>query len=198
MISDALFRSIEDPVFTSSIGVVSTPRALDKALLAQLPVRHLLARLSEPDNRHQLFTRIAQLVAAPHDARYCHPHDLAIAIYLRTLDLCDPSIAIKAADIVLQLPNFWWARSFALPLMAEPNLRIPVQVTEYTPYRTPTMRRYDHATSTPFVAASEFAFAKPFALAQVGLLATPSKLEPPAELRAHPGVILIRTHTLAQ
>lgn len=198
MISDALFRSIEDPAFTSSIGVVSTPRALDKAMLEQLPVRQLLACLSDPENRRELLARVTRLIAAAHDARYCHPYDLAIAIYLRTLDVCDPSLAIKAADDVLQHPNFWWARTFALPLMAEPNLRIPVQVTEYTPYRTPTMRRYDHATSTPLVAASEFAFAKPFALAQVGLLATPSKLEPPAELRAHPGIISIRTHTLAQ
>ena len=160
-------------------------------------MRQLLARLSELESRRQLLDRVTQLVAVPHDARYCHHHDLAIAIYLRALDLYDPSTAIKAADAVLQHPNFWWARSFALPLMTEPNLRTPVQVTEYTPDQTRTISRHDNATSTPLVAASELAFANPIPSARVGY-ETRSTLEPLTVLTAYPGTTRIRTHALAQ
>lgn len=196
MIPDELFRSLEERVFTASIGVVSTPRALKDAILDQLSVRRLLALLSDPDNRNQVLGRALQLLRAPHDARYCHPDDLPIAIYLRALELADPSLALKAADLVLQHPNLWWARSFALSIVAIPGLRVPVQISEYTAERTRLTRHSERATSTPLVATSQFSSGRRVIPARIQLVSQ-RRFEPQAEVVLDPHAIRTRAVSLA-
>ena len=127
MIPDRIWTAIEDTTFTASLGVVSTPRAFDAAISRQPPVIELLSLMEDSDNSMQVLTRVRQLLETPEDARYCHPFDLPVAIYIRALDICNPQLAADAAEIALQLPNLWWSRAMALRVTSLPARRIPVQ-----------------------------------------------------------------------
>lgn len=133
MISDWIWSAVEDPAFTASLGVVSTPRAFDAALLRQPPVLQLFSSLAGLEDANAVTARIQRLLKDPsNDQRYCHPHDLSIAVYLRALDIiCEPPVAAEAADSVLRFPNLWWARAMALRVVADPAKRIPVVRQRY-------------------------------------------------------------------
>lgn len=132
MIPDRIWTEIESRTFSASLGVVSTPRAFDVALLRQPLVLELVSLLVCPENPSAVFARIQRLLRDPsNDEHYCHPYDLPIAVYLKVLDIFEPYIAVEAADSILEFPNLWWARAMALRVAASPAKRIPVLRKRY-------------------------------------------------------------------
>jgi hypothetical protein len=126
MIVARIWREIESPLLAASLGVVSTPRTFDAAMLKQPIVIELLARLSsERRAAEEVARKLEQLLTQPTDARYCHQHDLAIAIYLRVLDICAPDHALPPALLALRQTNLWWARAMAMRIASVPNRGIP-------------------------------------------------------------------------
>jgi hypothetical protein len=128
MMAWPFWSDIEGPLLAASLGVVSTPRAFDAAMLKQPIVIELLARLSsERRAAKEVARRLQLLLAEPTDPRYCHQHDLAIAIYLRALDICAPDDSLPPALLALKQTNLWWARAMAMRIATAPNRGIPSQ-----------------------------------------------------------------------
>lgn len=153
MIPDSIWAAVEDSTFSASLGVVSTPRAFDAAFLRQRPVRDLLSLLTTPANLQAVATRIHELLHDPgNDARYCHPFDLPIAVYLRALDICEPGVAARAADAILRFTNLWWARAMALRVARQLERRTPVQRKQYRLVAShPEIVREERASSPPYL-----------------------------------------------
>lgn len=125
MIPGNLWQEIESRQFSVMLGVVSTPRAFDEALKQQPAVTALAKCLISPADIDSLEQRALALLQIPSNPRYCHPNDLAIAVYLRLLDIYAPDAASQPAKSALTLPNLWWARAMAMRIAASPNRTIP-------------------------------------------------------------------------
>jgi hypothetical protein len=127
MIPSSIWDTIESSRFTAEIGVVSTPRSFVAAIEKHAIIIELLSKLNESSCRQDVFKRLIFLLDKPADRRYCHPNDLAMAIYLRVLEISDPQLAIDAADLTLATPSLWWARSIAQHIVSVPERRVPVE-----------------------------------------------------------------------
>ena len=161
MIPNRIWSAVEDPIFSASLGVVSTPRAFDTALLRQPPVLELFSSLAGPEDASAVAARIQQLLKDPsNDERYCHPYDLPIAVYLRALDIiCEPPVAAEAADSILRFSNLWWARATALRMAANPTKRIPVLRQHYQLGVSPAgVVREVHASSPLYAVSTRMAW----------------------------------------
>lgn len=156
MIPDRIWSAVEDPTFSASLGVVSTPRAFEAALLRRPPVLELFSLLACPEDASAVAARIQHLLTDPsNDERYCHPYDLPIAVYLRVLDICESYVAAEAADSILQFPNLWWARAMALRVAAYPAKRIPVLRQRYHLAGPPAGVAWEvHASGPPYPVSS--------------------------------------------
>ena len=126
-----MFTEIESPLFAATLGVVSTPRAFDSALLRQPVVLDLIRRLTAGEDPGPVLERIDRLLREPSDARFCHPRDLAVGIYLRVLEVCAPDTALAPAKLALALPNLWWGKVMAtrVEYPRPSTLSIPVSYT---------------------------------------------------------------------
>jgi hypothetical protein len=130
MTLEEAWRVVESPRIAAQLGVVSTPRALERALASEPTIRRLLGLLARPHNRRRLYDHFLEILGAPNDQRFAHPLDLALAIYVRLLDIVDPSIAEAAASAALRLPNLWWTRAFAISILAQSARRTKVVRTQ--------------------------------------------------------------------
>lgn len=160
MIPSFSLETIESTLFTASVGVVSTPRSLDEAIWAQGSVREVLAAMTDHENRRELLNRVLELIARPHDPRYCHPDDLAIAIYVRILGITDATLAVRGADAVLQHRNFWWARAASLRVIRAPNVRAGADLRKVV-LGQPQVRSQYFAMSPPIPPARRLEFLQP-------------------------------------
>jgi hypothetical protein len=125
MTAQRIWDEIESPLLAAKLGVVSTPRAFDVALLREPIVSELMASLSTEREVKAVASRLCQLLSETTDARYCHQHDLAIAVYLRVLDVCAPEHALAPALLALRLLNLWWGKAMAKRIASAPNRAIP-------------------------------------------------------------------------
>ena len=156
MINESVWHEIEGPLLRAVLGVVSTPRAFDAALFKVAPVSRLLGELDDRESCEKVQKRLLLLLGGDADPRYCHPHDLAIAIYLRALDICAPELAFPPARQILAHRNLWWARAMALRLLAEPQREIRTQSHRFSfPGCGPAVLRYEHVGGSPLPSAAE-------------------------------------------
>lgn len=125
MIAQRIWDEIEGQLLAATLGVVSTPRAFDAAMLQHPIVSELMANLSSESDVEAVVKRLQQLLSEPTDARYCHQHDLAIAVYLRALDICAPEHALAPAHLALTQRNLWWGKAMAKRIAGAPNRAIP-------------------------------------------------------------------------
>lgn len=125
MIAQRIWDEIESQLFAATLGVVSTPRAFDAAMLQHPTVSELMANLSSESDVEAVAKRLEQLLNEPSDVRYCHQHDLAIAVYLRALDICAPEHVLVPASFALMQRNLWWGKAMAKRIAGMPNRAIP-------------------------------------------------------------------------
>ena len=157
MIIRRIWDEIESPHLAASLGVVSTPRAFDAAILQHPIVVQLMAHLSSRSDVEEVAHRLGQLLTEATDVRYCHQHDLAIAIYLRTLDICAPNQTMPAALLALKQPNLWWARAMAMRIVSAPNRGIPSSRGDFTvPIGGRVFIVSENAQATPFLPTAQF------------------------------------------
>ena len=117
MISRELLERAESIQFATELNVVSSERLFESALRHHPLVTDLFGHLTDVESREQLAVRLADLLYRDIDPRYEHPHDVAIAVYLRLLDVSDPQLGGLAAATAVRQPNLWWARSVAMEIL---------------------------------------------------------------------------------
>jgi hypothetical protein len=130
MTFEETLRELETPRLAARLGVVSTPRSLERAIASESSVRRLLGMLSSPNNRRRLYGHLMQLLNQPSDDRFAHPMDLALAVYIRLLDIADPELGEMAAVETRQRPNLWWTRALAATILAKSAQRTRTVRTE--------------------------------------------------------------------
>jgi hypothetical protein len=119
---DKLTAVVESREFAADLGVVSTPRAFDEVMLKLKPVKAILKALAGGANASRIAERVTALLATQNPAKYRHPFDLPIGVYLRVLEIAAPHLAYPLALRVLAHRNFWWARAIAARIAAaHPN-----------------------------------------------------------------------------
>lgn len=110
---DDLYSGIESPTFVATVGVVSTTAGFERAISRDPRVRQLLGLASQPEALVSLAERIRALAAEIPEAGFAHSQDIAIAVYLRVLDLANASLAVDAARELVDRADLWWARRTA-------------------------------------------------------------------------------------
>jgi hypothetical protein len=153
MIPESIWAAIEGSIFASELGVVSTPRALDQALAQHPTSLALLAGMTESKDVSALSGRLMWLLKEPSDTRFCHAHDVAIAAYLRTLELRAPEVARSFAKSILAIPNLWWGKAVAkrianTTVQTTPNIVVTYTIPHHGFVRA-SVRRSEAKTTAP-------------------------------------------------
>lgn len=108
-----LLKSIESPEFVAQVGVVSTQHAFESAIARHPWAQELLGLARGSASARVVYGRMMALLQTPVDPSFSHPYDVAIAVYLRVVDIVAPLLAVDAAREVLAVRNAWWARRLA-------------------------------------------------------------------------------------
>src|SRR5262249_40792507 len=95
-----LFAAVEGPPLSAHLNVASGFPQFLRALESRPEVQALLKHLRTREDTVDLLLRVLDLVSAPSDPQYEHPHDVALAAYLWVLSVSDPSSAKVAAELV--------------------------------------------------------------------------------------------------
>jgi len=149
MIPQTLFTEIEGPRLAAQLGVVSTLDRFTTAMMQHPAVAMIVNAVTSQDDVRQIVARVERLLQVHADPRYCHPQDLAIAVYLRILDVCAPDAAAELAARAREIRNLWWARLIAHRIGASPNRSIPtVTVTRLMPVTGMPVRAIRTVSST--------------------------------------------------
>jgi hypothetical protein len=74
--------------------------------------------VSTEQDKEALARRALQLVGEETDPNYQHPYDIALAVYLRILDIVAPAAALDVASASLRVANLWWALPIAKRVLA--------------------------------------------------------------------------------
>ena len=120
----SLIGTIEGPEFATEFGVVASRRQFDREILRDERVRALLTKLyADKSAQECVASRLQFLSSLRVDIRFTHPYDIAIAIYLRTLDIVATEIAEALAPTVAALPNVWWSRPLTISLLSSTRTR---------------------------------------------------------------------------
>jgi hypothetical protein len=149
-----IWPEIEGPQLAARVGVVSTPRSLERALAAEPNVRQLVGALAKPTNRRLLYDRFLVLLHTPTDERFAHPQDLALATYLRLLDIVNPDLGEMGAATALTRPNLWWTRAFAASILAQAARRTRVVISQHLAGPIPATRVNPESSSLTDMASS--------------------------------------------
>jgi hypothetical protein len=122
MIPEPVFRAIEHPTFSASVGVVSTTHRLEAVLPRIAEVVELLRHVSVHEDVGELLLRAERLllVEVPPDGP--HPHDIPLAVYLWSLDLLSEQLARRLAERMMGIRGLWWPQALASRILATPTL----------------------------------------------------------------------------
>jgi len=113
MTTAQLLDHVESHDFAASINVASSSRSAIDALLASPTLLELRDALGKPDTAYEVLTRVFELTRRSVDVRYENPNDIALFAYVFTLNEQYPALALIAAAAICQVPNLWWAATFA-------------------------------------------------------------------------------------
>ena len=103
------------------MSCASSRKRFRRGILRHTTVKELLGlAMADAAVQEQVASRLGLLCAIDSDVYFQHPQDVAIATYLRILDIAAPDFAESLAPLVARLPNTWWARPLAAQLL---NLR---------------------------------------------------------------------------
>jgi hypothetical protein len=132
MVPRELLEQVEGIRFAAEVGVVSSERLFESAIRQHPLVLQLFGYLTDPQAREQIAVRLTDLLYRDSDPRYEHPHDAAVAVYLRLLDVSEPGLASLAAVTAARQPNLWWARSVAIQILEGAQTRVSHDVGTVT------------------------------------------------------------------
>ena len=118
----AIFREIECVEFAWKLGLTgSRQRAMQALVRAPQAVALLNALKGDEIAAYEVANRVLALAHDDNDPQYTHPSDVAIAAYMRALDILFPNLAAAIGPVVdSQCQNLWWAAP-----IVERTLRTP-------------------------------------------------------------------------
>ncbi len=126
MISPELLATIEGPLFSLELGIVDSPKSFDEALFKTVGARKLAEQItSEAEERLVRDRALSLLDCEDNDERFRHPFDLAIAVYIRILDVVESSWVFDLSKLAAQRRNLWWSRAMAMRVLQEPHGETP-------------------------------------------------------------------------
>jgi hypothetical protein len=109
---------VESRAYSATLGVASGYRGFLWAMLQHPDTACLIDQMKTSQDLQQVLLRILVLASQKIDPEYEHPHDIAVAVYLRVLSLKDLEASQVAAVFVQQTPQFWWAQRVAAHLLS--------------------------------------------------------------------------------
>ena len=117
-----ILREIESAEFALKLGLSGSRIRAMQALVHLPQARALLDALREDaDSVYDVACRVVALIRTKIDLRYTHPGDAAIAVYLRALNIVNPSLAEDLVPMVAsQRQNLWWSVPVIDRVLREP------------------------------------------------------------------------------
>jgi hypothetical protein len=112
-----LFERIESPAFHAQLGVISGFALFVRALAETPEVQDLTRAALTAEARNALYQRILEVSRRPVDPEFENPWDIALSAYLWALNQQDPSLALAAAEAVVQTEDCWWAKKIGLNII---------------------------------------------------------------------------------
>lgn len=111
---DALFAEIESTNITAVANLASGYTHFVRITQQLVPAKQLMDLIANDRSAvTKVLGRIQKFASMTVDTRYEHPHDVALSIYLKTLQAVDPELAASALIVIDQVPNTWWAQKTA-------------------------------------------------------------------------------------
>ncbi|MBI3825829.1 MAG: hypothetical protein HY294_07530 [Candidatus Rokubacteria bacterium] len=114
---------IESSVFAARMNLASDLWVFVRAARDERAVSDLLGHLRTRETLEEVFQRILELARTAPDVRYRHPFDTALAIYMWLVEQTDRAVAGVAAEAILGVPQTFWARQFATPIVAGSRIK---------------------------------------------------------------------------
>lgn len=131
MIDPQVFTAVESAAKAVALGSAGSRRRFDAAVLNDPDVRAVMQEVrGSGASAVQVANRLRTLADLPGNVEYQHPHDVAIAAYLRILDVLRPDLAESVAPRVAGLSNVWWPRPLALRLLEAWRTRSEAAATQ--------------------------------------------------------------------
>lgn len=123
-------QEIESRQFSSRLNLASDLTTFLSAAGDEEAVSSLAGQLQYQETVVQIFREVLELSRRSVDARYRHPWDTALAIYLWLLSRGEPAIAALAAEVVAQTAQCWWASRFASSILLTRHARSSAKTQE--------------------------------------------------------------------
>jgi hypothetical protein len=118
MILTTLFEQIESNTFAARVNIASGFRVFRRAMAEDENINALISyTMQYPNQGQDVYQRLVSLLTAHDNPQYMHRYDSAVAGYLYALSITHPSLAISAAQQVIQTPKLWWALKTAKYLL---------------------------------------------------------------------------------
>lgn len=106
---------IESPAFAARLGSASTRRVFIDALNSDPAFTRLCGYLIQhPEAAMKVLRRLRSIAALQVDPRYEHPYDASLAAYAWALNSVRSEAARIASELILRVPQTWWARQLAI------------------------------------------------------------------------------------
>lgn len=110
-------HDIESLNFIAKVGVASSFRRFDSAVAGQPEASRLLSLMRGNQELAALRDHLYALLRVAPEPGFAHPHDIAIAVYLRTIDIVDGVEALNISREVMRGTGLWWAVKLAEMLL---------------------------------------------------------------------------------
>lgn len=110
MTFEEICQKIESHDFLAEVGIANDFNSFLRLVVRHQAVVDLLDHVIPSDDRAEdLFFRAVQLARTGIDARYLHPYDGVLAVYLFVLGNKNQDLAKVLSELVLKTPNCWWS-----------------------------------------------------------------------------------------
>ncbi len=122
---ERIFDQIESIEFAANVHVAGSRNSFMATIITDRRTVDLFKAIEEDESICvvQIANRISSLCELEMPAQYLHTFDVALAVYLRVLDVTKQELAEAVAPYMADLPNLWWGKSLAYSLLNKDRLR---------------------------------------------------------------------------
>ena len=113
---------VEDHQFAAEMNLASGSVTFYNSLRNHWVFRELAEQMKGPNVPEAVLRRLIELSNRSVQPQFENPFDVALTTYLTMLDLYNPELVRRGAEVVSQAPNCWWATEMALRLLARIDL----------------------------------------------------------------------------